>query len=486
MGSNVEFEAVIGIECHAQLLTRSKIFSSAATDFGAPANSETDPIVLGMPGVLPVLNRHAVELALRMAIATGCEIRRRSRFARKHYFYPDLPKGYQISQYDEPIAEHGGVDVEVDGKQSRVRLTRIHMEEDAGKNIHVPGRHTSLVDFNRAGVPLIEIVSEPDLRSAAEAGEYMRALRQMVVWLGVSDGNMEEGSLRCDANVSIRPRGEQKLGTKTELKNINSFKFVEKAIAHEIARQEEIVRGGGRVVQETRLWDSERQTSRSMRSKEQAHDYRYFPEPDLPPLVISDEWIEKVRQELPELPRARTRRFVDKLGLSQYDAAVLTAERDLADYFEEAVRAYGAGGDHVAKRVSSFMQTEVMRELNRANLPAARAPVTGARLAELLKLVDDGTISGKIAKDVFDKMWKTSGSASDIVKAEGLTQVSDTGAIEAACRKAVESNPRQAEQFRAGKESLLGFFVGQVMKETQGKANPALVNETLRRLLKGG
>ena len=459
-----EWEAVIGLECHVQLQTRSKIFSGSSAAFGAPPNTEIDPVCLGLPGVLPVLNRWAVDYALRMAIATGCDIRRRSRFARKHYFYPDLPKGFQISQYDEPIAQRGAVEFLLGGEKRRVRLTRIHMEEDAGKNLH--GQDGSLCDYNRAGVPLIEVVSEPDIRSAEEAAEYLKALRQLVRYLGICDGNMEEGSLRCDANVSIRPRGEMTLGTKAELKNINSFKFVEEAIEFEIARQIRVLEGGQRVVQETRLWDSDKKQSHAMRSKEEAHDYRYFPEPDLPPLVIADEWIEKVTGELPELPLARRARLIAQ-GCSEYDAGVLTAERDVADFYDGVVN-FGAD----PKKAAHWIMNE----------PDARR-VLAENLADLIKMIDAGTVSARTAKDVLAKMAASGDTPQAIVEREGLTQVSDTGAIEAACRAVVEKNPKQVEQYRAGKQQVMGFFVGQVMKQMQGKANPALVNEILRRLL---
>jgi len=467
------YQAVIGLECHVQLQTRSKIFSGSSAAFGAPPNTEIDPVCLGLPGVLPVLNRRAVELALRLALATGCQIRTRSRFARKHYFYPDLPKGFQISQYEEPLAERGAVEFRFGDEHKRIRLTRIHLEEDAGKNLHAPGgAGVSLVDFNRAGVPLAEVVSEPDLRSAAEAGEYLRALRQLVRYLGISDGNMEEGSLRCDANVSLRPLGAHQYGTKAELKNMNSFKFVEEAIDFEIERQQRLLERGGRVVQETRLWDSEKKVSHAMRSKEEAHDYRYFPEPDLPPLVVSDQWVSRLRRELPELPLARRARFARAHGLPDYDAGVLTAERELADYFEAAL---GSGAP--PKKVANWIMTELLAH------PDGTQRVAPEALGELVGLIEQGTLSGKMAKDVFAKMFASGQTARAIVEREGLTQVSDAAALEAACRAAVDKNPKQAQQYRAGKTQLLGFFVGQVMKATQGKANPALVNEILKRML---
>ncbi len=471
-----KWEAVIGLECHVQLATETKAFSASASTYGAPPNSCTDPTVLGLPGALPVVNRRQIELALTLGLATGSTLRRRSRFSRKHYFYPDLPKGYQISQFDEPLCEHGTVEFVVDGVPRSVRLTRIHLEEDAGKNLHRAKR--SLVDLNRAGVPLVEIVSEPELRSAEEAGEYMRTLRQLVRWLGISDGNMEEGSLRCDANVSLRPVGATTLGTKAELKNINSFKFVERAIEHEIARQTAILDAGGRVVQESRLWDADAGTSHAMRSKEEAHDYRYLPDPDLPPLVIDEEWIDRARAALPELPTARRQRLVAEYGLTVADARVLTEERALADWFEAAARAHGDG-----KRVSNWVQSELLRELNRDARTIDACPIRPEALAALLRLIDDGTISGKIAKEVFTKMYASGDAPGVIVEREGLVQVTDTSAIETAARAAIDANPKQAEQYRAGKTQMIGFFVGQVMKATGGKANPAAVNEVLARLL---
>ncbi len=472
------YEPVIGLECHVQLQTRSKAFSGASAAFGGAPNAYTDPYTLALPGTLPVLNRVAVEYALRMALATGCTIRRLSRFARKHYFYPDLPKGYQISQYDEPLAERGKVEFVLDGEVRSVRLTRIHMEEDAGKNTHVAGAPFSLIDLNRAGVPLIEVVSEPDIRSAKEAAEYLRALRQLVRYLGICDGNMEEGSLRCDANVSIRPVGSEKFGTRTELKNMNSFKHVQQAIDYEIVRQSQLLDAGERVVQETRLWDAERGSSHTMRSKEEAHDYRYFPEPDLPPLKIAEDEIERVNALLPELPIARRRRFIDRQGLSVYDATLLTAEREIAEYYDQVV---AAGAD--AKKAANWVGSELLRELNREAKAIGDCPISPIALAELIGLVEEAIISGKIAKDVFAKMYGTGRGAREIVDAEGLVQVTDPSAIEAVCRKVIEANPKQVEKYRGGNDKLLGFFVGQVMKETGGKANPEIVNRLLKRLL---
>jgi aspartyl-tRNA(Asn)/glutamyl-tRNA(Gln) amidotransferase subunit B len=461
----VKLEPVIGLEVHVQLQTRTKAFTSASAAFGGAPNTKTDPYTLALPGTLPILSRAAVEFAMRLGVAVGSEITRHGRFARKHYFYPDLPKGYQISQLDEPLCKGGRVEFLLDGEIRRVQLTRIHMEEDAGKSMHVAGASHSLVDYNRAGVPLVEIVSEPELRSAQEAAAYVRAIRQLVRWLGISDGNMEEGSLRCDANVSVRPVGEQKLGTKAELKNMNSFKHVEAAIEYEIARQSDLIARGQRVVQETRLWNADKGTSHAMRSKEQAHDYRYFPEPDLPPLVVADEWVDRVRDELPELPIARWQRF-QSMGLSAYDAGVLTAERELADYFDETVKL----GAH-AKPAANWIMAK----------PEAR-PLP-AHVAELIALIENGTISGKIAKEIFDRMTTEQRSPRAIVEAEGLVQLSDAGALEAACRAAVDANPKQVAQYKGGNEKIIGFFVGQVMKATQGKANPEMVNQILRKLL---
>jgi aspartyl-tRNA(Asn)/glutamyl-tRNA(Gln) amidotransferase subunit B len=463
--ARVKYEAVIGLEVHVQLQTHTKAFTSASAAFGAAPNTHTDPYTLALPGTLPVLSRAAVDSAMRLGLACESEIARHGRFARKHYFYPDLPKGFQISQLDEPLCKGGRVELLLEGEVRRVRLTRIHMEEDAGKSMHAPGAPYSLVDYNRAGVPLVEIVSEPDLRSAAEAAAYLRAIRQLVRWLGISDGNMEEGSLRCDANVSVRPVGQVELGTKAELKNMNSFKHVEAAIEYEIARQSDLVARGERVVQETRLWNADKGTSHAMRSKEQAHDYRYFPEPDLPPLVVDEAWIARVRGELPELPIARWQRF-QSMGLSAYDAGVLTADRSIADYFDEVVTLGAA-----PKKAANWIMSD----------PAAE--VSAAQLAELIALVDEGVISGKIAKDVFEKMRANARRPREIVEAEGLTQLTDAGAIEAACRAAVDANPKQVAQYKGGNAKIIGFFVGQVMKATQGKANPEMVNEILKRLL---
>jgi aspartyl-tRNA(Asn)/glutamyl-tRNA(Gln) amidotransferase subunit B len=466
------FETVIGLECHVQLGTRTKAFTRASAEFGAEPNSHTDPYTLALPGTLPVVSRATIEKAITIGVATGCRIRPLSRFARKHYFYPDLPKGYQISQYDEPLCEGGRVELLLEGQVRSVRLTRIHVEEDAGKNVHVPGSPYSLCDYNRAGVPLVEIVSEPDLRSAAEAGAYLRAIRQMVRWLGISDGNMEEGSLRCDANVSLRPIGETTLGTKTELKNINSFKNVEAAITYEISRQTEVLERGGRVVQETRLWNPDQGTSHAMRSKESAHDYRYFPEPDLPPLRVSDAWVAAITQRLPELPMAARARLMQ--SLPEYDASIITAERERLDLFETQVKR-----GVVAKKAANWIITEVLAREEGVKRTDSN------HLAELLLMMQSGTIGGPVAKNVYEKMYQSGEDPRAIVEREGLTQISDSSAIEAACREAIEKNPKQADGYRGGNQKMLGFFVGQVMKATQGKANPEVVNQVLKKLLGG-
>jgi aspartyl-tRNA(Asn)/glutamyl-tRNA(Gln) amidotransferase subunit B len=472
------YEAVIGLEVHVQLATRTKIFSISSAAFGGEPNAYTDPVCLGLPGALPVLNREAVDAAVRLGLAVGSRIRPRCRFARKHYFYPDLPKGFQISQYDEPLCEGGQVTFRLAGEVRRIRLTRIHLEDDAGKNIH-DASGVSFVDYNRAGVPLCEIVSEPDLRTADEAAEYLRAIRTLVRYLGISDGNMEEGSLRCDANVSIRPRGESKLGTKAELKNINSFKNVRDAIEHEIARQKVLLGRGEAVVQETRLWDPDRGISAPMRSKEEAHDYRYFPEPDLPPLVVDEAWLLRARAVLPELPEARHARFLG-LGLSAQDAQVLVAERPIGDYFDLALAAAPAH----PKKIANWLINEVLGRVDDARkLMDKEVPVPPAALAELVELVEKGTLSGKLGKEVFGRMWQQRRRAGDIVAAESVSLVSDTSVIEAACQRVVERSPDEVARFRGGNAKLMGFFVGNVMKETGGKANPKIVNEILRKLL---
>jgi aspartyl-tRNA(Asn)/glutamyl-tRNA(Gln) amidotransferase subunit B len=471
------YEAVIGLEIHAQLQTRTKVFCGCSTAFGAPPNSQVCPVCLGLPGALPVLNSQAVDYAIKAAIALGCQVQAESIFARKNYFYPDLPKGYQISQYERPLALGGGVDVVVDGAASWVGLTRIHMEEDAGKSLHEgfldSDAHTYL-DYNRSGVPLIEVVSEPDMRTAAQAAAFFQHLRDILVWLGVNDGNMDEGSLRCDANVSVRPRGQAALGTKAEVKNVNSFRYLEKAIDYEIERQIELLLGGGRVVQETRLFDSSTGRTQSMRSKEQAHDYRYFPEPDLPPLVVDDARIERVRSTMAELPAARRRRFVAAYGLPEYDAGVLTQSAALADYFE-AVAASVA-----AKAASNWVMGELLRTVNERGQDMTQVPLAPAALAGLIRLIDQGTISSSIAKDVFTTMYDSGRSADDIVSAEGLAQNSDEGALLAIIADVVARNADAVAQYRAGKTQTFGFLVGQVMKGSGGKANPQLASQLLR------
>jgi aspartyl-tRNA(Asn)/glutamyl-tRNA(Gln) amidotransferase subunit B len=478
------FEPVIGLEVHAQLLTRSKLFCACSAEFGAPPNANTCPVCMAFPGVLPVVNRRAVEFAIRAGLAVDCRIAPTSRWARKNYFYPDLPKAYQISMYEAPICIGGTVAFGVNGAEKRVRLVRIHLEEDAGKNIHDAEADASLVDLNRAGVPLLEIVSEPDISSPAEAAAYLRALRSILQYLEVCDGNMEEGSFRCDANISVRPAGTATLGTRAEVKNMNSFRAVERALEYEITRQVEIVSGGGKVVQETRLWDADREVTRSMRSKEFAHDYRYFPDPDLPPLVVGEEWVEEVRHSLPELPAARRARFERELGLSAYDAEVLTARRDVADYYEAALACH-----RNPKALANWVMESVLRIVRERKLDERLRitdwPVAAEHLAELVALIDEGTISGKIAKTVFDEMLATAKRPRAIVAERGLVQVTDAAAIAAAVERVLADNPDKVADYRGGKEKLFGFFVGQVMRATDGKANPKQVNDLLRERLRG-
>ena len=471
----MEFEPVIGLEVHAQLKTKTKIFCSCSTSFGAPPNTHTCPVCLGMPGVLPVLNKKVVEFTLRMAIAINCQIGRESRFARKNYFYPDLPKGYQISQYELPIGENGYIEIESNHHKKRIGITRIHMEEDAGKLGHDPDRPLSMVDFNRTGVPLIEIVSNPDIRSPEEAGAYLRKLRSIVRYIGICDGNMEEGSFRCDANISIRPKGSDTLGTRTELKNLNSFKHVEKALHFEIDRQKEILEDGGHVVQETRLWDPDKNRSTSMRSKEEAHDYRYFPDPDLLPLVIDEDWIDAVKKTLPELPDEKKKRFTIEYSLPSYDATFLTSSHELADYFEACVDKFPN-----PKQVSNWVMGSLLGLLNVEGKLINESPISPHNLASLLKLIDDGVISGKIAKTVFDEMAQTGKPPKEIVEEKGLVQVTDVSAIDEVVSAVISRCPKEVEEYKNGKTKLLGFFVGQVMKETKGKANPKIVNEILK------
>ncbi len=472
----MEFESVIGLEVHAQLNTRTKIFCGCSTAFGAAPNTHVCPVCLGMPGVLPVLNRKVVESTLRMALATHCAIEPRSRFARKNYFYPDLPKGYQISQYELPIARHGHVEIESEaGGRQRIGITRIHMEEDAGKLVHDPDRPFSRVDLNRTGVPLMEIVSEPDIRSPEAAGAYLRKLRTLIRYLGIGDGNMEEGSFRCDANVSIMPKGSKTFGTRTELKNLNSFRHVEKALQFEILRQKEVLADGGSVVQETRLWDPDRNRSSSMRGKEEAHDYRYFPDPDLLPLEVDEAWIEAVRGDLPELPDARKARFMEAYELSAYDAEVLTAARETADYFEACLDTF-----HAPKPVANWVMGPLLGLLNAEGKSIDASPVPPADLGELVRMVDGEMISGKIAKTVFEEMAATGKAPGTIVEEKGLVQVSDASAIEKVVDEVLAAHPEEVAGYRGGKTKLLGFFVGRVMKATRGKANPKMVNEALK------
>ena len=479
----MNYDSVIGLEVHAQLLTESKIFCGCSTEFGRRPNENACPVCAGFPGVLPVLNKRVVEFAIKAGLATHCQIARSSILARKHYFYPDLPKDYQISQYELPICVNGFIDIEVDGEMKRVRLTRIHMEEDAGKNIHDAHGNASLVDLNRAGVPLLEIVSEPDMRTAAEAGAYLRTLRAILQYLGICDGNMEEGSYRCDANVSVRPAGSDLLGTKIEIKNLNSFKAVEKAIEFEIERQSDTLSDGGLLIQETRLWDEHREETRPMRSKESAHDYRYFPDPDLLPLVIEDGWIAKIRAALPELPATRKARFTSAYALPDYDAELLTSRKDVADYFEESVKIHAN-----PKALGNWIVGDLFRELKQRRLDEQlyilNWPVKAERLAQLVKLVDEERISGRIAKTVFEMMLDSDQSPDQIVSDQGLEQVSDLSSINATIDQVLEANAKQVEQFRSGNEKVFGFLVGQVMKATQGKANPQKVNEILREKLK--
>lgn len=481
-----DYETVIGLECHAQLLTRTKLFCGCRASFGAPANTNICPVCIGLPGALPVLNRRAVELATRAALAVGCRVNETSVFARKNYFYPDLPKGYQISQYDRPLAEGGSIVLELDGPDERktktIRIERIHMEEDAGKLLHEGfdgASSKSGVDFNRSGIPLIEIVSEPDMSSPDEATRYAELLKEIVEYTEASDADMEKGNFRFDGNVSVRPRGTSELGTKVEIKNLNSFRFLASALAFEVERQIELIESGGRVLQETRLYDSDTGKTAPMRSKEEAHDYRYFPEPDLPPLTLHEAWIEKARESLPELPEARRERLVSAYGLPRYDASVLTSSRELADYFETA-----AAGSGNPKAASNWVMSEVLRKVKETGAELASLPVPPRALAELIKLIDEGAISGTVGKDVFEKMFASGDAPGVIVEREGLTQISDSAAIEALVRGVIDANPDQVAELRAGKDKVIGWMVGQIMKASRGQANPKLARDTLVRVLK--
>ncbi len=478
----MKYEAVIGLEVHTELRTATKIFCSCKTSFGADPNTNVCPVCLGLPGVLPVLNRHVLEFAVRTGLALNCEIARYSKFDRKNYYYPDLPKNFQTSQYDLPICGPGYLDVEVDGKTSRIRITRAHMEEDAGKLVHhgtsITDSDYSLVDYNRTGTPLLEIVSEPDMRTAKEAVAYMEKLRAILQYCEVSDCKMEEGSLRCDANISVRPVGQTELGTKTEIKNINSFRGVERAIEYEARRQVEVLEEGGKVVQETRTWDEKEGVTKSMRKKEEANDYRYFPEPDLVPFTVSEEYIENIRKTLPELPDARKARYMESYGLDAYNADYLTNDKDRADYFEAMV---AAGAD--PKEAANWLMGDFAKQMAQSGLEMKSVPVTASQMAELLKLIAAGTISGKIAKQVFPEMWETGKAAAAIVEEKGLVQISDTGALEELAAKVIAANPQSVEDFKAGKKKAVGFLMGQIMKETKGQANPQVVNGILTKKL---
>jgi aspartyl-tRNA(Asn)/glutamyl-tRNA(Gln) amidotransferase subunit B len=477
----MEYEPVIGLEVHAQLLTQSKIFCTCSTLFGGEPNTLTCPVCTGLPGSLPVLNKKVLEFTLRAALATHCRVAPYCQFARKNYFYPDLPKGYQISQYELPLASDGYIDIHSDGQKKRIGIIRIHMEEDAGKLLHdlstERGAH-SYVDFNRTGVPLIEIVSAPDIRTPEDASAYLRKLRAILMFLDICDGNMEEGSFRCDANISLRPKGQQAFGVKTELKNMNSFRNVQRALDFEIRRQTALLDQGERIIQETRLWDAAKGVTSSMRGKEEAHDYRYFPDPDLVPMVIDPEWVESVRSSLPELPEAKKERFLRDYGIPGYDAEVLTTSKPLANYYEACLRVYNK-----PKGVSNWIMSELLRELKRDEREIEDCPVSAPHLAEMLKMIDDGIISGKIAKSVFEEMYRSGKQAEEIVKEKGWVQVTDSSEIERIVEQVLSANPKEVDAYRKGKEKLFGFFVGQVMKATQGKASPQRVNDLLKKKL---
>jgi aspartyl-tRNA(Asn)/glutamyl-tRNA(Gln) amidotransferase subunit B len=475
----MEFEPVIGLEIHAQLLTDTKIFCGCSTRFGSEPNTQTCPVCTGLPGVLPVMNRKAVEYVVRTGLALNCTISLHSRFARKNYFYPDLPKGYQISQYELPLCEGGYVEITGDGGSKKISLTRIHLEEDAGKNIHEGAVHESFVDLNRAGVPLMEIVSEPDIRNAQDATAFVKKLRTILRYIGVCDGNMEQGSLRCDANVSVRPAGQTELGVKAEIKNMNSFRFIERALDYEIKRQIKALKDGERIIQETRLWNTEKGITESMRSKEEAHDYRYFPDPDLMPIEFDSSWIDEMKEHIVELPDIKRKRFIEKYSLPGDDADFLVEERSTAGWFEKAA---GLGGE--PRAVCNWLKGDLTKLLNEDNRQIEDSPVGPGQLIEMLGLIEKGTISGKIAKTVFEEMYKTGKNAGTIVEEKGLVQVSDESEIEQIVDAVIGKNPGEAERFRSGETKLMGFFVGQIMKETKGRANPKIVNELLRKKLK--
>jgi aspartyl-tRNA(Asn)/glutamyl-tRNA(Gln) amidotransferase subunit B len=478
----MEWEVVIGLEVHAQLLTKSKIFSGASTQYGAEPNTQACSIDLGMPGVLPVLNKEAVKMAIRFGLGADAEITHKSVFARKNYFYPDLPKGYQISQFELPIIGKGHLDIKLeDGSTKRINITRAHLEEDAGKSLHEDFQGLSGIDLNRAGTPLLEIVSEPDMRNAKEAVAYLKTLHTLVQYLEICDGNMQEGSFRCDANVSVRPMGQEKLGTRAELKNINSFRYVERAINYEVERQINLIESGGKVVQETRLFDPNKNETRSMRSKEEANDYRYFPDPDLLPVVVTQELIEDIRAQLPELPQQKCKRFMEQYNLSEYDAHLLVSSRDMATYYEDTVKSSG----NQPKLAANWLASELLGALNRENLEITQSPISSTQLGQLVARIGDDTISGKIAKTIFEALWNKEGEVDDIIEKRGLKQVSDSGAIEKLIDEIIAANPQQTADYRAGKDKLFGFFVGQAMKASGGKLNPAQLNEMLKKKLAG-
>ncbi len=473
-----DYEIVIGLEVHTQLKTNTKIFCSCPATFGQEPNENTCPLCMGMPGALPVLNARAVEYGMKLGMATDCTINRRSVFARKNYFYPDLPHGYQVSQLELPIAEHGKLAISINGQEKIIGITRIHMEEDAGKNIHSTAENASFVDLNRAGSPLLEIVSEPDMRSSKEAVAYLKNLHALVLYLGISDGNMEEGSFRCDANVSIRPKGQKEFGTRTELKNLNSFRNIQRAIDCEVERQKDALADGEKIIQQTRLYDAAKDITRPMRDKEEADDYRYFPDPDLVPLVVEEAWLEKWAAELPELPQARKKRIMEQYSLPEHDATILTGERELADYFEAAVAAYNA-----PKKISNMVMGELLRTLNEHGQRVTDVPLSPIHLAALVKMVDDGTISGNMAREVFTAIYETGQDPQVYTKEKGLVQISDSSALEKAVDEAIEENPQEADRLRQGDKKLTGFFVGQIMKKTKGQANPKMVNSILSQKL---